>query len=127
VVISAAENAALCRCLGVEPDTGGEAHPSYYYSATQVGMGLTVAELCARCAFDVEDGPMLASSEAEFHAPLLTETPYRVRGEIVSLTRKASRTLGTMDLLHYRLRLVGPDGTTAVETTNVWVLPRGTA
>jgi hypothetical protein len=127
VVISAAENAALCEVMGVSPPAGGEAHPSYFYSATQVGMGLTVAQLCAACGFDVEDGPMLAGSEARFHAPLMTETPYRVRGEIVSLARKASRKLGSMDLLEYRLRLVAPDGAVAVETTNLWVLPRGGA
>jgi hypothetical protein len=127
IVISAVENAALCAVMGVPPAPGGEAHPSYFYSATQVGMGLTVAHLCSECHFDVEDGPMLASSEAVFHAPLLTETPYRVRGEVVSLTRKASRKLGSMDLLEYRLRLVAPDGTMAVETTNLWVLPRGAA
>jgi hypothetical protein len=60
-----------------------------------------------------------------FHAPLSTETPYRVRGEVVSLTRKASRKFGVVDFLRYRLRLVGPDDATVVETTNVWALPRG--
>jgi acyl dehydratase len=125
ITISAAENRALCESMGVAPAADGSAHPSYYYAATQVGMGLSVAELCARCDFDVNDGPMLASSEARFLGPLRTGTPYRVRGEILGLTRKNSRKLGTMDVLDYRLRLVDADGLAVVETVNVWVLPRG--
>jgi hypothetical protein len=125
VVISAAENKALCESLGSQPSATGEAHPSYYYTATQVGMGLTVAALCAKCDFDVDDGPMLASSEAQFLGRLMTDTPYRVQGAVTSLTRKNSRKLGVMDLLDYRLRLIDPSGATVVETRNLWVLPRG--
>lgn len=125
VLISSAENRALCETMGVQPDPDGRAHPSYYYIATQIGMGLTVAELCAACDFDVADGPMMATSGARFHRPIMTEQPYRVRGTIAGLTRKQSRRLGTMDLLDYRLRLETLDGDSVVETHNVWVLPRG--
>jgi hypothetical protein len=113
--------------MGVSPAADGSAHPSYYYTASQVGMGLSVAELCATCEFDVNDGPMLASSEARFFVPLQTGVPYFVRGQILGLTRKNSRKLGKMDVLDYRLRLVDPNGTVVVETVNVWVLPRGAA
>lgn len=123
-IIDPAENAALCRSTGVEPATDGTAHPAYYYIATQVAMGQTVAGLCALCDFDVEQGPMMASSSVRFQAPLRTGHPYRVTGEIAGLTRKSSRKLGLMDLLEYRLRLHEADGTTVLETTNVWVLPR---
>jgi hypothetical protein len=125
VVISAAENKALCESLGTQPAANGEAHPSYYYTATQVGMGLTVAALCEKCGFNVDDGPMLASSEAEFFGRLMTDTPYRVQGAVTSLTRKNSRKLGVMDLLDYRLRLIDPHGNAVLETRNLWVLPRG--
>lgn len=100
------------------------AHPIYYYVATQVAMGKTVAELCAACDFNVEDGPMMGSSEVQFSTPLRTEVPYMVSGEILSLVRKRSRKLGVMDVLTYRLRLHGPDGAMALETDNVWILPR---
>lgn len=124
IVISAAENAELCASLGVCAAANGQAHPSYYYTATQVGMGISVAALCEACAFDVDDGPMLASSEAAFSGPILTDTPYQVRGEVLALTRKASRKLGAMDLLEYQLRLIAPSGEAAVQVKNVWVLPR---
>ncbi len=124
IVISAAENSALCEGMGVAPAAYGQAHPSYYYTATQIGMGLTVRELCAACDFDVEDAPMMATSEARYLKPLMTETPYWVRGHIESLVRKRSRKLGVMDLLDYRLELVDRDGDTVLTTTNVWVLPR---
>lgn len=123
-VIDPAENAALCRSTGVEPATDGTAHPVYYYIATQVAMGQTVAGLCAVCEFDVEQGPMMAGSRVTYESPLQTDVPYRVSGEIVSLVRKQSRKLGLMDMLNYRLRLHGPDDAVVLETTNTWVLPR---
>jgi hypothetical protein len=122
--ISATENAALCASLGVQPAQDGTAHPIYFYIATQVGMGQTVAGLCQVCEFNVEDGPMMAGSRVTFQRPLRTGQAYEVSGEIVSLVRKASRKLGMMDMLEYVLRLSLPDGTPVLSTTNVWVLPR---
>jgi hypothetical protein len=123
-IISAEENRALCESTGVAPAADGTAHPIYFYVATQVGMGMTVAGLCAACEFDVEDGPMMASSKVTFSRPLVTGQPYRVGGRIVSLVRKPSRKLGVMDMLEYVLELSLPDGTPVLSTTNVWVLPR---
>jgi hypothetical protein len=122
--ISAAENAALCASIGVRPAADGSAHPIYFFIATQVGMGQTVAGLCQVCEFSVEDGPMMASSRVSFQRPLRTGQPYHVSGEIVSLVRKPSRKFGVMDMLEYELRLLLPDGTPVLSTTNVWVLPR---
>lgn len=123
--ISADENAALCRSTGVEPAADGSAHPIFYYVATQVAMGKTVAGVCATCEFDVEDGPMMGSSGVRFSAPLRVGESYRVSGEILGLVRKQSRKLGVMDVLTYRLRLHEADGGARVlETDNVWVLPR---
>lgn len=123
--ISAADNARVCRLVGVEPDADGGAHPIFFYIATQVGMGMTVAGLCAACEFDLEKGPLMASSKVEFLGPLRVATPYDVRGEILGLTRKPSRKLGVMDLLEYQLRLHTAGGDVVLKTTNVWVLPRG--
>jgi hypothetical protein len=122
--ISATENAALCASIGVTPAADGTAHPIYFYIATQVGMGQTVAGLCQVCEFNVEDGPMMAGSRVTFQQPLRTGQPYQISGEIVSLIRKPSRKLGVMDMLEYVLRLSLPDGTPVLSTTNVWVLPR---
>jgi hypothetical protein len=124
-VVTPEANRALCATLGSAPDPHGRAHPAFYFIATQVGMGLGVAGLCAACAFDVEDGPMLAGSKVAFDRPLMTGQPYLVRGEILGLTRKQSRKLGLMDLLEYRLRLVLPEGGRVLTATNLWVLPRG--
>lgn len=123
--ITAAENAALCRSTGIEPAADGSAHPIYYYIATQVAMGKTVAGVCETCEFDVEDGPMMGSSGVRFTRPLMVGESFRVTGEILSLVRKQSRKLGIMDVLTYRLRLHPADGGDAIlETDNVWVLPR---
>jgi hypothetical protein len=108
----------------VEPAGDGQAHPIYFFIATQVGMGQTVAGLCAVCGFDVEQGPMMATSKVTFQRPLKTEQPYLVTGEIKSLTRKPSRAFGVMDLLNYELSLSLPDGTPVLTTLNSWALPR---
>jgi hypothetical protein len=122
--INVEENRALCESTGVAPASDGTAHPIYFFIATQVGMGLTVAGLCAACEFDVEEGPMMASSKVTYLRPLVTGQPYNVTGRIVSLVRKPSRKLGVMDMLEYLLELSLPDGTPVLSTTNVWVLPR---
>ena len=124
-VVSAEENQVLCETIGVEPATDGSAHPIYYYIATQVGMGMTVADLCAVCGFDVEDGPLIGGSRVRFLRPLLTGQAYWVIGEIKGLNRKQSRKLGTIDILEYQLRLLLPDGNLVLTTTNTWILPRG--
>jgi hypothetical protein len=123
--ITEEENAALCRSTGVEPASDGTAHPIYYYIATQVAMGKTVAGVCETCEFDVDDGPMMGSSGVKFSEPLMVGQSYKVTGEILSLVRKQSRKLGVMDVLTYRLRLhKEADGACILETDNVWVLPR---
>jgi hypothetical protein len=123
-VITADQNATLCHSAGVEPATDGSAHPIYYYIATQVAMGKTVAGVCETCDFDIADGPMMGSSGVVFSGALKVDTPYTVRGEITDLVRKRSRKLGVMDVLDYRLRLIDPAGVQVLETANVWVLPR---
>lgn len=124
IAISAADNAALCRSTGVAPAPDGSAHPIWFFVATQVGMGKTVAGLCAACYFDVADGPMMTGSRVTFSVPIRVDTPYRVEGEIKGLVRKRSRTLGVMDIMEYELRLVGADDDAVLVTTNSWALPR---
>jgi len=123
-VITVEENRVLCATLETDPAADGSAHPAYFFIATQVGMGLSVADLCQACDFDVEEGPMIASSTVTFRRPLMTGQSYRIGGEILSLTRKPSRTFGVMDSLTYVLRLELPDGALVLETRNVWMLPR---
>ena len=124
--ISAAENARLCATVGMAPARDGTAHPIYFYVATQVGMGETVAGLCAVCNFDVRDGPLLGGCSVQFDEPLMVDTEYAVTGEIVSLIRKPSKKLGIIDLLEYRLAL-SRSGRKVLAATNNWILPRGAA
>ena len=122
--ITREENLALCDAVNTDPDPNGLAHPIFYFIATQVGMGLTVAELCERCDFNVADGPMITRSDAEFEGELQVDTDYDISGEIISLVRKPSRTFGAVDLLTYRLRMDHEETGLSVVTTNQWILPR---
>lgn len=121
--ISRAENEELCAAVGAVPDPEGWAHPIFYYIATQVGMGLSVAELLAKCDFDVADGPLMVGSNATFHQQLKVDLTYEVSGQIDSLVRKPSRAFGAMDLLTFTLKLT-EGGTPVLTCTNQWVLPR---
>lgn len=126
--ITAEENAAICGTCGIAPAADGTAHPIFYFVASQVGMGLTVAELCQACDFDVDDGPMMVASEVTFDGVLRVERDYRVSGEILGLERRESRKLGTVDTLTYRLALHDGDAEApVVHLTNSWILPRKAA
>lgn len=122
--ITGAQSAALCAALGSDPAATARVHPIYYYIATQVGMGLTVEQLCARCDFDVADGPVMTRSHVRFERELVFDEEYEVTGEILSLVRRPSRTFGAVDVLTYGLRLIDASGGVAAVCTNEWVLPR---
>ncbi|MHC0054648.1 hypothetical protein [Actibacterium sp. D379-3] len=125
--IAAEENRALCESLGVAPHPAGQAHPIYFYIASQVGMGETVAGLCTVCDFAIDDGPMMGGCNPTFHKPLITGQTYQVRGQIDGIIRKESRKLGVMDIMTYTLHLDLPGGERACSTTNSWIFPRGHA
>lgn len=123
-VITPQRDAALREALAADPGPGNLAHPIFYYIASQVGMGLTVAELCARCDFNLADGAMITKSDVDFVDDLRVGDEYAVSGEIVSLIRKPSRTFGAVDVLTYRLRLTHPSRGLAATCVNEWILPR---
>lgn len=124
--ITAEENRALCEALHTNPAGDGRAHEIYSYIATQSGMGISVDRLLAICEFDAADGPMLGSCNARYLSALRTDETYRVSGEILGLTRKQSKKLGTMDVLEYRLTMTRASGEPVLEVTNTWILPRRT-
>jgi hypothetical protein len=120
--ITAADQEQLAAALG----TGAwpDPHPIWAYIATQRGIGIGVAELCALADFDVDDGPMLGSVELRYAAPLELDVEYAVTGEIVGYERKHGRKAGSFDVLTFRERLIAPDGAEVASTTNTFILPR---
>ncbi len=117
--------ALLCDRLGSSAPTDGSAHPLFAYLATQAGIGIDIDGIleCAGCR--AEDGPMMASCDIEFHAPLRVGATYRVTGQVLGTERKSGRTMGAFDLFSYELSL-HDDARTAVaaRVTNVLVIPR---
>jgi hypothetical protein len=122
--IAAEENRRLCEALYTTATADGTAHAIYAYIATQSGMGLTVDGLLAWCEFDAAEGPMLGSSNTRYLHPIRTDQTYRISGEILGLTRKNSRKLGTIDILEYRLAMDCAAGERILEVVNTWILPR---
>jgi hypothetical protein len=120
--VTAAEQERLAAAIGSPPGEG--AHPVWAYIATQRGIDIGIAELCALADFDVKDGPMLGSVEMEYAAPVELDVPYRVTGEVLGIERKHGRKAGTFDLLTFRERLLAPDGREVASSTNTFILPR---
>jgi acyl dehydratase len=124
--ITPEENRRLAGVLGAEPDDA-TAHPLWAYVATQRGIGVSVADLCALADFDVADGPMLGSVDMELHAPVRLGVEYRVTGEVLDIVRKEGRKTGPFDVMTYRERLLDAGGAEVVTTTNTFILPRRAA
>ncbi|HET6506998.1 MAG TPA: hypothetical protein VFG42_09425 [Baekduia sp.] len=124
--ITPEENRRLAGVLGADPEDT-TAHPLWAYVATQRGIGIGVADLCALADFDVADGPMLGSVDMELRAPLAVGVEYRVTGEVLSIVRKEGRKTGPFDIMTYRERLLDGDGAEVVSTTNTFILPRRAA
>lgn len=122
--ITTQEAESLAGALLTTTSSDGTAHPIWAYIATQRGIDISIAGLCALAEFDVQDGPMLGSVEIEYSAPVRIATPYRVTGEVVGLDRKHGRKTGTFDILTFRLAMAGPDGAVVVRCTNTFILPR---
>lgn len=122
--ISAEEDRRVLEVVGGKPSADGAAHPLWAYIAPQRGIGISVAELCALADFDVNDGPMLGSSELEYRKPIMIDVDYRVTGEVVSIARKHGR-IGTFDVLEFRESLLHPDdGALVAVSTSTYILPR---
>jgi len=66
----------------------------------------------------------IAPALAAVSAALLLSAGAAQAADPGSAVEKCSRKLGVMDVLTYRLRLHETGGQVAVETDNVWVLPR---
>lgn len=123
--ITAEDARDLLTAIEAKPgDDDQVAHPIWAYFATQRGIDVSIAELCALADFDVQDGPMLGSVEMSYQQPLLIDVPYAVTGHVIGLERKVGRKAGTFDILEYSLTLTAPDGATAATATNTFILPR---
>jgi hypothetical protein len=124
--ITAEEDARVLEVVGGEPSPDGTAHPLWAYIAPQRGIGISVADICALADFDVNDGPMLGSSELEFHSGIKLGEPYRVTGRVLSIDRKQGSS-GTFDLMAFREDLLDAGGNVVAVSTSTYVLPRKAA
>jgi hypothetical protein len=93
------------------------------FIATQRGVGVSVAELCAIADFDVADGPMMGGWKVHYKDQLKIGVKYRVTGEVTDLVRKNGRS-GTFDLMTFVERLIDEADVEVVTTTTTFVLPR---
>jgi hypothetical protein len=121
--IDAVENAKLATVLEGSAAAGDEAHPLWAYIATQRGIEISVAELCALADFDLADGPMLGSTELTYERPLKVGVDYEVKGEILGIVRKEGRS-GIFDILTFRERLIDSEFGEVAAATNTFILPR---
>ena len=107
------------------PQRGDDlAHPMFCYYAAMGGMGLSVAGLFELAHTGASDGPLFGECDMEVREPLRTGVTYDVRGEIIDVKRKQGGSIGTFDLMTFRLEVVAPDGEIAGVCTNSFICPR---
>lgn len=121
--ITPEEDARVLEVVGGEPLGGGIAHPLWAYIAPQRGIGISVEGICQLADFDVNDGPMLGSSELELHGQLRTDVEYTVTGSVLAIDRKQG-SIGTFDVLAFREDLLDPSGELVAVSTSTYILPR---
>lgn len=100
-------------------------HPAHATVVSLRSLGLSIGELCALCHFDLADGPFLGELSIDFHAPLALEVDYQVEASIEGLTRHASRQLGTLDKLRFRVSIRTLMDQPVADLLYLWILPRG--
>lgn len=88
-------------------------------------LGFSIGEMCALCDFDLADGPLLGELDVEFDEPVRAGIRYVASGTIESYERVASRRLGHIDKLCFRVSLVTSDGSPVARVRYTWLLPRG--
>lgn len=105
--------------------SASEAHPVFASIASLRTLGMSIAEMCALCDFDLADGPLLGECDIEFEAPLRAGVRYVATGAIESYERVASRRLGTLDRLRFVVALATTEGAPVARVGYLWLLPRG--
>jgi hypothetical protein len=103
----------------------GAAHPVFASIASLRTLGMSIAEMCALCDFDLADGPLLGECDIEFDAPMRAGVRYVATGAIESYERVASRRLGTLDRLRFVVELADAEGAPVARVSYLWLLPRG--
>ncbi|MBS7670098.1 hypothetical protein [Croceicoccus gelatinilyticus] len=82
--------------LSCRSDTrsGSEAHPIFAFVAALRGAGTSIETLCELCGCSIADGPVLASCDIEYLAPMPVDETYRVDARIAERIEKPSRRFG---------------------------------
>lgn len=120
--ISAAEAAEVCRLALTDAQA---VHPAHATVVSLRSLGVSIGQLCALCDFDLADGPFLGELSIDFHAPLAMEVDYQVEASIEGLSRHASRQLGTLDKLRFRVSIRTLMDQPVADLLYLWILPRG--
>lgn len=107
------------------PLPDGTLHPVWVLLGALRGMGMTLEELTSIA--DAGEGTLFGETELEQHLPLRTGVTYSVRGAVTDLRRRESRTIGTMDLMTFRIDIVDPSGALTAVAVQVFVIPRKAA
>ncbi|HEY9524316.1 MAG TPA: hypothetical protein VIR33_13830 [Thermopolyspora sp.] len=104
---------------------GPIAHPLFVWLAATGAMGMRWEDLFAWFGARASEGPMFGEHETTVHRPLRLGGSYRVCGEITSVDRKAGRSIGSFDVVGYRLELHDEaDGMHVATCWNSIVFPR---
>ena len=125
VTIAHWENVLLSDVMGVPPLPDGLVHPAALFHVTVAGAGLGIGEIFELFRAESDEAVRGGEFHWTFHDQLRESTPYDATGEVVSVERKQSRTLGPMDAVTFLFQLrAGGSGELVAEARPTWLFLR---
>lgn len=107
------------------PLADGIAHPVCLFHVPLNGVGMRIADFFVLFKADSDEAVRAGEFRWSFKRALRENVPYRASGEVVSVERKESSKLGTMDLVTFRIDLHDQaDGGQVASASYTWLLLR---
>jgi hypothetical protein len=118
------ENVLLADATGSEPLPDGLVHPAWLFHGPISAVGTGLRELFALFRAEADEAVRAGGYAWTFHAPLREGVEYTASGEVTGVERKASRTLGPMDVTSFRIDLHDSGGGLVASASSTWLVLR---
>jgi hypothetical protein len=121
------ENVLMTDVMACEPLPDGIVHPACLFHVPIAGAGISIADIFVWAQAESDEAVRAGEYEWELRRPLREGETYTMRGGFTGVERKQGRRGGLMDVVTFRIELMGADGELAAAVTNSWIFLRSEA